>query len=319
MSKDAIIGHTGFVGGILDRQHAFETRFNSANIDAIAGQTFDTVVCAAAPGSMFTANREPDHDRAQIEALIKRLDAVSARRFVLISSIAVLADFSGGDDEVTQAFQADLAYGRHRRLLETFCENRFDDFLVVRLPALFGPGLRKNFIFDLMNPVPAMLTQARLEEMLALLEPTLRDTAVGLYTQDAATGLYSVDRQALDANPLRSTLDAAVREVGMSATQFHNPDTTYQYYDMSRLWNDIGIATQAGLTHIHLVTEPLRAADIHSCLLGADMPHGGARLHREDMRTRHAALWGREGPYLENAARVMERLKEFFASRGHAA
>ena len=102
---------------------------------------------------MFTANRDPDRDRAAIEALTDRLDGVTARRFVLISSIAVLADFAGRDVEGTDAFQEDLAYGRHRRALEAFCEDRFDNCLVVRLPALFGPGLRKNFIFDLMNPV----------------------------------------------------------------------------------------------------------------------------------------------------------------------
>ena len=100
MTNDAIIGHTGFVGGTLARQHLFGAKYNSSNIDTIAQSTFNTVVCAAAPGSMFIANRHPDRDRAAIEALIDQLSKVKAKRFVLISSIAVLADFaSGADDE----------------------------------------------------------------------------------------------------------------------------------------------------------------------------------------------------------------------------
>jgi nucleoside-diphosphate-sugar epimerase len=163
---DAIIGHTGFVGAALSGQHSFPAKFNSRNVETIFGQRFETLVCAAAPGSMLEANSAPERDRAAIEALTAQLSDVKAQRFVLISSIAVLADFAAGDDEDTQAFQEALAYGRHRRMLEAFCETRFDTCLVVRLPALFGQGLRKNFVFDLMNPVPTLLPEARFKTLL---------------------------------------------------------------------------------------------------------------------------------------------------------
>ena len=136
----ALIGHTGFVGSTLARQAAFDARYNSATITESAGQSFGTVVCAAAPGSMLEANTAPEQDRAKIHALIDQLSAIKADRFILISSIAVLADFAGGDDEGTSAFQTQLAYGRHRRELEAFVEDRFADHLIVRLPALFGEG-----------------------------------------------------------------------------------------------------------------------------------------------------------------------------------
>ena len=156
--SNGLIGHTGFVGGALLRQAAFAVCFNSANIAAIEGQALGTLVCAAAPGSMLEANRAPERDAAQIAALIERLSKVRAERFVLISSIAVLADFGGGDDEGTQAFQQELAYGSHRRALEAFVESHFPNSLIVRLPALFGTELRKNFLFDLMNPLPSLLS-----------------------------------------------------------------------------------------------------------------------------------------------------------------
>jgi hypothetical protein len=39
----------------------------------------------------------------------------------------------------------------HRRWLEKFVASQFERHLVVRLPGLVGPGLRKNVIFDFLN------------------------------------------------------------------------------------------------------------------------------------------------------------------------
>lgn len=310
---DCLVGHTGFVGGALLRQNHFAANFNSRNISDIAGQSFGTVVCAAAPGSMLEANRSPDRDRAQIDSLIGHLSSIKAERFVLISSIAVLADFAGGDDEATQAFQHTLAYGRHRRLLEAFVEDRFQQSLIVRLPALFGRGLRKNFIFDLMNPVPSMLTHERLADLLGVLDTRLSQWVTDLYQPDAVTGMLRLDRTALDRDPRRAVLEEAVNAAGLAATQFHHRDTTYQYYDTDRLWADIGIAMTAGLPAIHLVSEPLAASVIHQHLTGLPMPETAARVHREDMHTRHAGLWGASGPYHFDAASTLARLAAFVA------
>lgn len=312
-NSDCLIGHTGFVGGALLRQAAFAACYNSATIAGIDGRRFATVVCAAAPGSMIEANRSPERDRAQIDRLIERLSTIRADRFVLISSIAVLADFAGGDDESTSAFQHELAYGRHRRALEAFVERHFPHSLIVRLPALFGHGLRKNFVFDLINPVPSMLTAEKRDWLVDQLDQPLAALVTALYAHDAATGLFRLDRAALNADRRRRALDAAVTELGASATQFHHPDTTYQYYAIDRLWRDIGIALDAGLSCIHLVAAPLSAGAIHQRLTGRAMPATAARLHREDMRTRHAALWGATGPYQYDAAATLDRLAAFHA------
>lgn len=310
-----LIGHTGFVGGALLRQTRFDACFNSANIAEITRARFGTVVCAAAPGSMIEANRAPERDKAAIDALIARLDKVEAERFVLVSSIAVLADFAGGDDEGTSAFQQELAYGRHRRALEAFVEERFPAHLIVRLPALFGAGLRKNFLFDLLNPVPSMLPEARHAALRTALGGDLAVWLAALYAPDAATGLLKLDRPALNADPRRAALEAALDALGATATQFHHRETTYQYYDTDRLWQDIGIALGAGLTHLHLAPEPLLAADIHQRLIGRPMPETPARLHHEDMHTRHAGLWCAEGPYQFTADATLEQLAVFFASQ----
>jgi hypothetical protein len=318
MSTDAIIGHTGFVGGALAEQYTFSEHFNTSNICDIIDRKFETLVCAAAPGSMFAANREPERDSEQINELIENLKKVRARRFILISSIAVLENFAGCDDEGSSNFQVDLAYGRHRRTLEAFVEETFEDSLVVRLPALYGCGLRKNFIFDLLNPIPTLVTETKFQNLSVMLDRRLSDQLNQFYSLDPATGMLKLDRVALDSDPMRGSLDEAVVTNGFAATQFHNPETTYQYYNISRLWSDIRIALQARLSHIHLVSEPLKAARIHRRLIGRAMPESVARVHREDMRTRHAELWGRRGPYLEDADAVLDQLAGFFASQRRA-
>ena len=317
--ESCLIGHTGFVGGHLAQQAEFAACFSRANISDSAGRRFDTVVCAAAPGSMFEANKYPDRDQKNIQALVETLSRITARRFVLISSIAVLANSAGGDDETTAAFQLNLAYGRNRRALEEYCEKNFEHCLIVRLPALFGHGLRKNFVYDLLNPVPTMLSESSFARLCGQLNASLADLARDVFRIDQRTQMRVIDRHAFNADPRRPALEATVIALGCSAVHFHNPGTTYQYYDMTRLWSDIEVALAAGLRHVHLTVEPLRAATIHRRLLGSEMPDSPAGLYREDMRTRHSLLWGKTGPYLVDADATLEALTTFFVDQRKAA
>jgi hypothetical protein len=310
--NDAVLGSTGFVGGTLLGQHSFAGRFNSRNIQEALGKAFDTVVCAAAPGSMFEANRFPDNDKAGIDALIDQLATIRAATFVLISSIAVLADSAGQQDERASSFETKLAYGRNRRALEVFCSERFERCLIIRLPALFGKGLRKNFLFDILNPMPSMLTKtawvALSEALPAVLRPGLSD----FYVWNEGLQLFVIDRKALSTGGQRTDYDAAVTHLGMSALNFTNPRSRFQYYDMSRLWSDIELCIKSGVGVIHLAPEPLEAGQVFAALTGRAMPENAARLHREDMRTRHARNFGREGPYIATSGEVMDQLRRFF-------
>jgi nucleoside-diphosphate-sugar epimerase len=146
--KAALIGHTGFVGGNLLREYPFSGRYNSTNIENIAGMQFDLVVCAGAPAAKWKANQEPLVDRACLGRLMAALERVKTQRFVLISTVDVYGQVNGVDEESPPT--GATPYGRHRLELEKFVRERFQA-LVVRLPALFGPGLKKNAIYDLMN------------------------------------------------------------------------------------------------------------------------------------------------------------------------
>lgn len=146
----AIIGYTGFVGSNLTRQSQFDEFYNSKNIEYIAGKEYDLLVCAGAPAVKWLANKEPEQDRASIDRLKRNLERVSVHKFVLISTVDVYP--SPMDvDESTPIDDTNLhPYGKHRLDLEKFVQTRYDA-AIVRLPALFGKGLKKNIIYDFLN------------------------------------------------------------------------------------------------------------------------------------------------------------------------
>jgi hypothetical protein len=146
--NDALIGFTGFVGSTLARQRAFQSLYRSTNIQEISGRSFGSLFCAGAPGQKWRANKEPGNDKASIERLIAYLKSVRCEQFVLLSTVDVFTN-PVGVDETSNPPQEDLQpYGLHRLQLEEFVRGHFPRALIVRLPGLVGPGLRKNIIFD---------------------------------------------------------------------------------------------------------------------------------------------------------------------------
>jgi hypothetical protein len=152
MSNSALIGFTGFVGGTLHRAGRFDLLINSRNTDDLRGRSFDLVVCAGVPAAKWLANAEPENDRNAIANIRDALDATEIKELILISTIDVYCDPSASldEDDVIDA-SANHPYGKHRFELERWAVNRFRKTRIVRLPALFGEGLKKNVIFDLLH------------------------------------------------------------------------------------------------------------------------------------------------------------------------
>lgn len=146
----ALLGATGFVGGSLLRQRPFTDLYRSTDIESLAGRSYDLIACAAAPGLKWKANQQPAEDLASIRRLMAALEKVKAREVVLISTVDVYPRPVGVDEETPIDRDQESAYGRHRLLLEDFVAARFDA-RIVRLPGLFGAGLKKNMVFDLLH------------------------------------------------------------------------------------------------------------------------------------------------------------------------
>ena len=149
----ALIGYSGFVGGAILRARSFDARFRSTDIDEIRGRQFDLVVCCGTPAEKWRANRDPAEDRARLATLTDALVDVRAERFVLISTIDVYPRPNDVNEDTPIDPSEAQPYGRHRYELEEFCRSHFET-CVVRLPAMYGKGLKKNAIFDLMHDRP---------------------------------------------------------------------------------------------------------------------------------------------------------------------
>lgn len=144
---DALIGHTGFVGSNLARQMRFDAFFNSKNIDTIWGREFGTIVCAGAYGRKWWANENPREDWASIRRLVDAVRSTRRDRLILISTVDVYSDPRHVDEETRTTTEGLCWYGVGRLLLEELIYPTH----IIRLPALFGPSLKKNALFDLMH------------------------------------------------------------------------------------------------------------------------------------------------------------------------
>lgn len=148
--KSALIGYSGFVGGNLRQQASFDDLYNSQNIQDIAGKHYELLVCAGAPAKKWLANRDPAGDRQALDRLQGPLNQVHADRVILISTVDVLPRPIEVDEDAPIAVEALQPYGLHRYQLERFVADRFRTH-VIRLPGLFGAGLKKNIIFDFLH------------------------------------------------------------------------------------------------------------------------------------------------------------------------
>lgn len=144
----ALIGHTGFVGGNLVHAGRYDALFNSSNSEAMRGRHFREVVCAGISAVKWKANKEPEADKAAIDVLVDNLKHLTADRFVLLSTTDVYQP-ALGVTERNPASSVGAPYGVHRAAFERFIAKTFANHLIIRLPALYGRGLKKNAIFDL--------------------------------------------------------------------------------------------------------------------------------------------------------------------------
>jgi hypothetical protein len=146
-----LIGHTGFVGGNLAAQYPFDAVFNSKNIEEVAGRRFDLLVVSGMPAAKWIANRDPEGDRAVLDRLWGSLSKAVADTVVIMSTVDVYPTPVGVDEDTPIDATAQQTYGKNRLELERRAAVHFPRVLSVRLPGLFGPGLKKNAVYDLLH------------------------------------------------------------------------------------------------------------------------------------------------------------------------
>jgi hypothetical protein len=151
--RRALIGHTGSIGTTLRSARAWDACFNRENLLSLRGADFDLIVCAALPAARHRAEANPGGDRSNMMSLLGVLDTVRAKRFVLVSTFDVYPERLGVDEDSVVEPRGDSAFAEHRLEFESRIAARFFQCHIVRLPAVFGPGARRNAVHDLVNRV----------------------------------------------------------------------------------------------------------------------------------------------------------------------
>jgi dTDP-4-dehydrorhamnose reductase len=151
LNVSALIGHTGFVGGHLQTKIPFQETYNRSNISNIQGLKTDLLICAGLPAEKWKANSDPNSDWLNMANLSQLISTVKADKAILVSTIDVYQPAIDINEDSQPNFIGTEAYGRNRAWFEMFFKATFPNSLIVRLPGLFAPNLKKNLIFDLIN------------------------------------------------------------------------------------------------------------------------------------------------------------------------
>lgn len=164
-NKIALIGSTGFIGTNLQKQIKFTHLYHSQNIHEIRNQSFQKILFCGLPAQKWWINQHPEEDLQNIQQLEDHLKTTTAEEFILISTIDIYppTQLTNHIPNQTQKLNEDTVihpddhpqpYGRHRLIFENIISSmtpqNFKKTYILRLPGLFGLGLKKNVIFDLL-------------------------------------------------------------------------------------------------------------------------------------------------------------------------
>lgn len=195
----ALIGYTGFVGSNLMDQTEFDCLYNSNNINNLENKHFDLVVCAAPSAEKWKANKEPQKDLKNINNFISNLKKIKTQFFIQISTVDVYKNTANVNENTPMELEGLHPYGKNRLLLEEFVKINFDNYLIIRLPALFGHGIKKNFVYDMINNNCLDLTDKDSEFQFYYLDHLWNDITIAIKN---AVMIFNITSEPISAHDL---------------------------------------------------------------------------------------------------------------------
>lgn len=299
----SLVGYTGFVGSNLAMSTHFDGLYNHSNISSAFGTNPDLLIYAGVPAQKFIANKFPDEDLAIIKEAISNIKKINPKQLVLISTIDVY-ETPFDVDETTQINpETTSPYGKNRFYLEEWVRKHYSNALIVRLPALFGRNIKKNFVYDLIHFLPSLLTEAKFTE-LSKKEAILED-----YYLDQGNGFFKLSlRNTSDEVKLKSIF----KKLGFSALNFTDSRATYQFYNLKNLWSNIETALEHKLNLLCLATEPVSAGEVYSYITGETFTNElNNPIPHYNYKSVNYKLFGGKNGYLKTKKQVLEELRRF--------
>lgn len=251
----------------------------------------------------YLANHDPGKDMEMIEQAEKNIEEISPEKLVLISTIDVLKDPRGQDENSQVDLENLQAYGYNRYQLEKWVREHYPNSLIVRLPALFGKNIKKNFIYDFINIIPFMLTVDKMREL------QVSDNKIIENYELKDNGFYKLKNLSKEE---KERLREKFKKVGFSALNFTDSRSIFQFYNLENLWRDIKIALDADLKLLHLATEPISIGELYIYLTGKEFDNelkGTPIVH--GYKTIHYHLYGGKNGFICDKNSIMKDIKNF--------
>ncbi len=302
--EDCLVGSTGFVGSNLMSSHTFSQAVHSTDVEEAYGSAPKLLVYAGMRAEKYLANRFPKEDKRLAEEALENMKKIQPQKLVLISTIDVYQDSKEKDEDSVMEKDASFAYGYHRQLLEEWVREEFDDVLILRLPALFGKNLKKNFLYDYCHVIPSMLTEDKFLE-LSEQEPVLRS-----YYEKQENGFYRCCPLSLKE---KEEAKQAFLRIGFTAMNFTDSRAEYQFFPLADLWEWIVKLKDQDIPVFNLTSEPVSAAKIYEFLTGGKtfVNEISKEPVQYDLRTKYAGRFGGANGYLYEKMDILKRIKDF--------
>lgn len=300
-----LVGYTGFVGSNLDSSNNFTYRINSKNSKEAEGKAPDLLIFAGLRAEKYLANKDPQKDFEEIKRAFQQIKDINAKKVVLISTVDVYKRPVDVDENTVIDTDGLNAYGLNRYRLEQMVREEYPDSLIVRLPGLFGKGLKKNFIYDYIHVIPTMLKAEKYKELVA------KSDIIEKSYELLDNGFYGcIDKE-------NSLLKEEFKRVGFTALNFTDSRGVFQFYSLSRLYDDIKTALDNDIKILNIATEPVSVSEVYEFVTD------GKEFINEisenppvyDYKSVHCDLFGGQNGYFYDKSKVLEQIKEFVASQ----
>lgn len=312
---NGLIGYTGFVGNNLDKQYIFEKKYNSKNIEKIQGEEFELLICSGVSAVKWFANQNPEKDIEGINNLIENLKTIKVKNFVLISTIDIYDTMEDVNEDSIPNIENQDSYGRNRYFLENWVKSNFENSLILRLPALFGDGLKKNFVYDLMNPIPSSIVNIKWEELKNSLSEDNFKTLSSNYLSDE-NGNFKFDQNI--SKDEKNKVENIFKNYGFTSLNFTDTRSSFPFYFLDNLKKDIDLALKNSIPVLNLSVEPITCKELAKEILNLEVNNEieNRQPVHYDMNSKYFEIYKGKDGYLYSKEQTFEFLKSYFKREG---
>ncbi len=295
----SLVGFSGFVGSNLKEHGDFSHQYNSKNIGEAFGTSPDVLYYSGLPAEKFLADKFPQKDKERVVQAADNIKKINPSRVVLISTV----DVYERTDNLTEGdlVASSAPYGANRLWLERYVAENFNNHHIIRLPGLFGKNIKKNFIYDYISYIPALLTGEKIAEL-----GKINGKIYDLYSKQD-NGFYK-----LNADIDRVQACNLFRELNFSALNFTDSRAVFQFYNLARLYSDIATAIKNDIKVLNISTEPISAAELYHYLTGDVFVNELAKQPPYyNFKSQWCDLYGGANGYLYGKEAVLGEIKSF--------